>query len=162
MLEQSQDEKNRIIEDPEKQAAIGISFFKQVADYAQEKGVYFSIEANPSIYGTNYINTHLEAINLIKEVNHPHFRLNLDLGTMIENQEDVLSTLEMALPYTQHIHISEPYLEVIQERPLHQQLRDCLEQHKYQHVVSIEMKNPGNTATVLATLDYVAKLFDRR
>ena len=53
----------------------------------------FGMEANPPIYHTNFINDTQSAIELIEIVNSKGFRLNLDVGTMIENQESV-STLQ--------------------------------------------------------------------
>ena len=47
-----------------------------------------ALEANPPIYGTNFINGTASALSLIREVAHPAFTLNLDLGTMIHRKED--------------------------------------------------------------------------
>lgn len=40
------------------------------------------------MYNTNYINDTKAAIELIKRVDSKGFRWNLDMGTMIANEED--------------------------------------------------------------------------
>ena len=67
------------------------------------------MEANPAIYNTNYINTTQEALDLIREVGSDGFRLNLDVGTMLENGERPWSKgsgriLFLGLPNTRFVH----------------------------------------------------------
>ena len=64
---------------------IGIKFFKELGDYASEHNTIIGMEANPTLYNTNYINDTGAALELIKEVDSKGFLLNLDLGTMIYN-----------------------------------------------------------------------------
>ena len=64
-----------------------VPFFKELGDYAYINGVHIGMEPNPSIYNTNYINTTEEALILVHTVDSKGFLLNLDLGTMIENNE---------------------------------------------------------------------------
>ena len=59
-----------------------------------------------------------EAIEFIKTVDSPGCRLNVDVGTMIYNNESV-SVLEGRVDLISHVHISEPGLKPIEERQLH-------------------------------------------
>ena len=79
--------------------------------------------ANPTIYNTNYINTTQEALDLIGEVNSAGFRLNLDVGTMIQNSESA-EILRGEVNLINHIHISEPFLKPIQERKIHSEIAE--------------------------------------
>lgn len=146
--------KNRIMEDAS-QYPLAVEFFTRVADYAQEKGVYFSIEANPALYGTNFINTHKEAFDLVRVVNHPHFGVIVDVGSMIANEETV-AFLEEHIQQINHIHISEPYLVPIEQRDLHRDLFALLHRLSYDKVVSIEMQQPEDVQVLLNAMAYVA------
>ncbi len=118
--------------------SLAVEFFKLIGDYAAEKGTVIGMEANPSIYNTNYINSTEQALELIKRVNSGGFKLNLDVGTMIYNEED-LKTLIGKVGLINHVHISEPYLKPICERVLHEELIDILGREGYKGFVSIEM-----------------------
>lgn len=114
--------------------SIIINFFITIADYAKQKGIVISLEPNPTIYGTNFLNTTKETVDFIKRVNHPNLRLNLDLGAMIENNETIEKII-IDEDLINHIHISEPYLIPIKKRVLHSQLKRL----NYLGIVSIEM-----------------------
>ncbi len=96
------------------------------------------MEANPPIYNTNFINDTISAIKLIEQVGSDGFKLNLDLGTVIQNGEN-LSELIGKVSVINHVHISEPGLKPVEERKLHSELRDILAKENYQGFVSIEM-----------------------
>lgn len=116
-----------------------------------------SIEANPLIYNTNFINYTAEAINLAKDINHPGFKINLDLGTMIYYNEN-LSLLDRNMDLVNHVHISEPRLAKIEDRALHKDLFHLLKASDYKHYISIEMGKNNNTLTdVVNVMIYVAK-----
>ena len=150
--------RNRIIDHTD-QLAIGEKFFAACADYAETKNVVIGIEANPISYGTNYLNTTTEALALVKNVNSPNFKLNLDLGTLLDNQED-LKMVENFIPYVSHVHISEPALMPIISRPEHQYLAQILEYGGYQGWISIEMKNSGKSA-LFQSIERVSGVFKK-
>ncbi|MCK4870217.1 MAG: sugar phosphate isomerase/epimerase, partial [Gammaproteobacteria bacterium] len=79
---------------------ISIDFFRDIGNYAREHNVCFLLEATPKQYGADFIVNTSEAISLVKKVNNANFQLNLDLGTMISNNANFASILEMALPIT--------------------------------------------------------------
>lgn len=147
--------KNRNIVDYETQYELGVEFFYELAKFAQEKDVRFSIEANPLIYNTNYINTTQQAMQLIQQVNCSAFGLNLDLGTMIENKED-LRDVKTYLEYINHVHISEPYLAVIQERQEHKELLQILRSGGYNKAVCLEMKLNEEVYQLLGAMEYIS------
>ena len=95
--------------------AIAIKFFKEIGDYAGAHNTVIGMEANPPIYNTNFINDTKSAFDLIDTVNSDGFKLNLDLGTMIENGEDA-DELINKVELINHVHISEPGLKAIEHR----------------------------------------------
>lgn len=148
--------KNRNIKEASERT-LAIDFFRELGAYAFSKGTVLALEANPPIYGTNFINTTTEALELIKEVNSPGFLLNLDTGTMIYNEE-LPENLNFSL--INHVHISEPGMNPIIKRELHRQLFQLLKEHNYMNYISIEMKTQDTLTPVLHSLEYIKGLND--
>lgn len=133
------------------------SFFIRLASAAAKQSVVLALEANPPIYNTNYLNTTQEAFALAKKLARPGLAVNLDLGTVIHNGED-LEAFANDLPLVSHVHISEPGLVPIRPRPLHRQLAQLLAEHGYTGFVSVEMGR-ADFETVRRCLAYVAEVF---
>lgn len=150
--------KNRCIPEDKKISDI-VYFFKELGDYAYSKNTVFSIEPNPTIYNTNFINTTKEAFELVKLVNSKGLKVNVDFGTIIENNEDadiVINNLSLV----NHIHISEPYLEKIKMRDIHKLFSEKLKNTNYNGYVSIEMKKQDNIEDIKNVIDYVYDIFN--
>ena len=149
--------KNRIINDSKKNNKIIEEFFFEIGNYAIEKNVYFSIEPNPIIYGTNFINTTDQAIQIVKNLNNKGIKINLDLGAIIYNKEN-LNIVEKNIELINHIHISEPNLKVIIPRKIHKDLLKILKNNKYDGYISIEMGKQEDIKIVKETLNYVKRI----
>lgn len=130
---------------------IAVDFFRALGAYAVSKGTVIGLEANPPIYHTNFINDTRLALALIEEVGSDGFRLNLDVGTMVENNEDAAELIGKT-GLINHVHISEPGLVPVKERELHRELLKLLRSGGYDGFVSIEM---GKTEE-LSALEYAA------
>lgn len=137
-----------------------IEFFREIGDYAKSQGTVVGIEANPPVYQTNYINDTFSALDLVKKVDSEGFRLNLDVGTMIQNDEKV-HDLVGQVPYISHVHISEPLLKPIEKRELHRELYDLLSGENYQGFVSIEMGKTEDIAGLRYIIQYVYEVFGK-
>lgn len=137
---------------------VGVRFFQELGDYAATKGTVIGMEANPTIYNTNYINDTISAINLIKQVDSKGFLLNLDIGTMIQNEESILDLIGN-VKWINHVHISEPGLKPIAERAFHKDLKKILDDENYQGFVSIEMGKVDDMYVLESKLDYVRSVF---
>ncbi len=135
---------------------IAIDFFRSISDYAEKKGTVIGMEANPPIYNTNYINSTEQAFELIEKVNSRAFKLNLDVGTMIHNNESA-DILKGRINLINHVHISEPYLKPICERTLHKELIDILLSENYDRFVSVEMGKVEDLAEVTKVISYLKK-----
>lgn len=137
---------------------VAIAFFKELGDYAYQKGTCIGMEANPTIYNTNYINDTKSALDLIAQVDSKGFLLNLDVGTMIQNKEEA-DALIRQVHLINHVHISEPGLAPIEERELHRQLSKMLRDEHYEKYISIEMGKKEDTTALYSAMEYVRKVF---
>lgn len=151
---------------PHKQALdLAIEFFNQAGEIAQSKGTTLCIEANPPEYQCDFIQTTHEALELVKAVNHPGFRLHLDTSSMRLNGEDPEKVIAESFEWVRHIHFSEPYLGLVgaDENPLQRQLAGKLKSLGYAHWVSVEMRAgllESNPVAVETALNYMKTLFD--
>lgn len=141
----------------DKNTALG--FFKELGDYAYSKGTVIGMEANPPIYNTNYINDTESALDLIEKVDSRGFLLNLDVGTMIQNVEDI-KELAGKVSLINHVHISEPWLKPIEERAIHSELKALLVDGDYDRFISIEMGKVDDMSILEDKMAYVRSIFE--
>lgn len=145
--------KNRIAGALSKRQAddIALPFFARMAEAAHSRGVAFCLEPNPAVYACDYVRTVAEALAVIRQVDHPGLRLNLDTGIMHLNGEPVEATVAEALPATGHIHLSEPQLGVVGAGGVdHAAIAASLSARHYQGWVSIEMRSGWNTPDTIS------------
>lgn len=135
-----------------------IDFFNNIANYAVQKDVVIALEPNPVIYNTNFINTTKQAFEFVKRIDNPSLLVNIDCGTIIENNEN-LEIIEENIHLVNHIHISEPNLDVIKKRNLHKELAKLLKKTSYDKFVSIEMKNFDDVEILKQTIEYIKEIF---
>lgn len=149
--------KNRVIPN-HSQYSIAIEFFRKLGEYASLKKTVVAIEPNPPLYNTNFINTTEDAFTLCCDVNSTGIGVNVDFGTIIENNES-LDIIERNLQFVNHIHISEPNLVKIEKRPLHRELAAILNEGNYKKFVSIEMKQYEDISVIKETIDYITEVY---
>jgi sugar phosphate isomerase/epimerase len=144
--------RNRNMSNPD-QLPIAIDFFRIIGEFAILHKTIIAIEPNPAYYGTNFINTTGDAFEICREINCVGIKINVDMGTIIhysENIEFINDNIELV----NHIHISEPQLEIIKKRKIHKKLKEL----NYNNWFSIEMKNIGNINTVKKTVNYIKEI----
>ena len=149
--------KNRDTEDVASAMPIAIEFFKEIGDYAVEHNTVVALEPNPTIYNTHFMNYTEQAVEMAYKSSSEGIKVNVDLGTIIYNEEDV-NYLKQIPEYINHVHISEPGLNPIQYRKLHNQLFDILSSIHYDKFISIEMGNKGDLDNVKSIINYVSKI----
>ena len=147
--------KNRSI-NSKKDIATALEFFEDIGEFAYEHNTVLALEPNPTIYGTNFMNTTQEAIDICRKVGSKGIGVNFDFGTLIQNQENIQNCLNN-LDVINHVHISEPYLEIIKQRKTHRELIRSLQQNGYKNYVSIEMKEQS-IQDVLKTIYYLQEV----
>ncbi len=112
--------------------------FKKISFFAQKNKVIFCIEANPKIYNTKFLTHTKHAIYFVKKINNRFLRVNLDLGTIIYNKEN----LEDLLKYKHligHAQISSPGLRnLLRYKKQIINFLDKLKKFNYNRIVSIE------------------------
>jgi len=150
--------RNRDTDDIPRNYPIAIDFFREIGDYAAEHNTTIAIEANPPIYNTRFINKTEQAVEIAYKCNCEGIKVNVDLGTIIYNKEDI-NYLKQIPGYINHIHISEPKLALIEKTKLHHELYKILIGMDYSHYVSIEMRNNYSIGDVKATVNYIKETF---
>lgn len=145
---------------------VAIDFFSEVAMYAAQQGTCVSIEANPAVYNTNFINYTSQAFDLVRCIAREvgknaakGFKVNFDLGTVLTNGENIYELLtEENIAMINHVHFSEPNLRVIRERREHREVIRLLEDAGYDRYVSLEMRMPENQNELFEAIDYLDSL----
>ena len=145
---------------------ISEEFFEEITYDAAERNVCIAIEANPTIYRTNFINDTERAFDLVKFIQRKvdknvadAIKVNLDFGTIISNKEKITSILtEENIPLISHVHISEPNLATLKKRKAHEDVITRLEKSGYNGYVSIEMKMPPRVVELIASIEYIRSL----
>ncbi|WP_426265752.1 sugar phosphate isomerase/epimerase family protein [Sphingomonas sp. LHG3443-2] len=136
--------------------AIAIDFFSALAPVFEEHGTAIAFEANAAHYGCNFVTTTRQAIDLVRAIDRPGVRLQIDTGTILLEGEDPRVLVEAA-PLSVHAHVSEPDLRPIgQGNCDHARLAPSLKASGYRGFVSVEMRctpdwaaNLGRAAAVL-------------
>jgi len=137
---------------PEAEAmSIAIDFFSELGEIAHRFGVIVGMEPNPPQYGCDFVRTTGEALELIRRVDHPGFRLHLDSAILTMNGEDPDEAIRSGIEYLEHFHISEPDLAVIGTgRTDHARFATLLRNYNYQHWVSVEMRAGWTSPNTIA------------
>lgn len=134
-------------------------FLDEASSRTYAHNVTLALEANPKIYHTNFANSTEQAIQIIRELNNPGLKLNLDFGTILENGESV-RVLEDSMDLISHVHISEPYLKPVRHRKEHSDLKQMLLINGYQQYISLEMGAQDSLETLKSSLEYIKEVFD--
>jgi uncharacterized protein YaaR (DUF327 family) len=76
---------------------------------------------------------------LVKKINSKFFKLNLDLGTVIENNESFKNVIEDHIKAIGHVQISVPYLkDIMPYKNTVMKFIKELKRNNYQKYISIE------------------------
>ncbi len=133
-------------------------FFFSLGEYAKENGTILSLEPNPAIYNTNFLNYTKDTCEFVKEINSDGLKVNIDFGTILENDENphLIKTYKNIV---NHIHLSVPYLEYVEKREEHKTLKKVFDKIGYQGYLSIEMKNQNDIEKVKKSVLYMKEMF---
>lgn len=148
--------KNRIYSDYASDYDIAIAFFSELGDYCNLKGVTISIEANPAIYGGNFLLNTKESYDFVSRVDHQNIKMQLDLGAIIANDETI-ADIEQYFDKIVHVHLSRPGLKFDQRPEFDLILFQLLKRLDYQGYLSIEMLS-NNVREVKNAIEYVCSI----
>lgn len=124
---------------------IAINFFNHLGDIAQQEGVYFCLEPNPVCYGANFMINSAETAFVVRQVNHPAIKMQLDTGAIIINKENINDILQQNADIIGHIHLSEPELAPLgYSGANHTHIANALYHALPNSIATIEMLAPQN------------------
>ena len=117
-----------------------VLFFRKLGDIAQACGVTICLEPNPTCYGANFMTTSAETAVVVRAIDHPAIRMQLDTGALAINGEDPFTVLEDCAELIGHIHASEPDLLPLGDGGTdHEKMARAVAHYLPGHVVTIEM-----------------------
>jgi D-psicose/D-tagatose/L-ribulose 3-epimerase len=117
-----------------------VSFFRQLGQMASDHGVMVCLEPNPTRYHCNFMTNTDEAAQMVRAVNHPSIRMQLDTGTITINQESAAAMVSAHADVIGHVHASEPDLRPLGDAGCdHTSVAQALRSLLPDHVVTIEM-----------------------
>lgn len=121
-----------------------LDFFYRLGEIAKAEDATVCLEANPAVYGTNFLTTTDEAASFVRKLNHSNIKLQLDLGTVYTNNETA-ETIDSVSDIVGHIHLSEPSLVPLAindhyHREVGKKLISCFSRSMFQtRILTIEM-----------------------
>ena len=78
-------------------------------DPAARRGVTLAFEPlGPA--ETDFVNTVAEGIELVKRINHPNFRINIDVKAMSSEPRPIADVIRSAKGYVAHVQVNDPNL----------------------------------------------------
>lgn len=117
-------------------------FFGKAADVAQKLGVILCLETNPPAYSCNFMVKMDETAKVVSRINHPHVRMQLDIGAMLMNQESA-ELIKKYTPLIGHIHLSEPHLKPLgSQNSNHAPYAEAFSVFQKDTLATIEMVKP--------------------
>lgn len=75
-------------------------------DLAAERGVTLCMEALP-VEQTNFVTSLAEAVQMVEEVDHPHFQTMFDVHNACHETEALPELVRRYLPHMRHVHVNE-------------------------------------------------------
>ena len=94
-----------------KEQALGYAreVFQPSLDPAARRGVTLAFEPlGPA--ETDFVNTAAEAIDLVRQIDHPSFRINLDVKAMSSEQQSITEVIRSAKGHVAHVQVNDPNL----------------------------------------------------
>ncbi|KAI9105559.1 xylose isomerase-like protein [Phlyctochytrium arcticum] len=139
--------------------------WKELGAYSTDHNVVLCLEANPKDYGCDYLYNASQAAAAVRRVNHPGFRLHVDLACMTLAGDQIAEIVRENKDIIYHVHISEPYLEDFATPKCdHAMFARTLQEQLWESPVkiSLEMKNgDDNPARVKTAVELVgSRYFD--
>ncbi|HEH9433216.1 TPA: sugar phosphate isomerase/epimerase [Aeromonas sobria] len=129
---------------------ISIDFFRRLGAIAESYGVVICLEPNPECYQSNFMTNSIDTANIVQEVNHPHIRMQLDIGAMNINNEDPAKIIKSVAPIIHHIHISEPQLAPLnKDNPYHIKAAEAIQTYLPEMPMTIEMLTSNSYSSIV-------------
>ena len=92
---------------------VAVEFFRRLGNSASVHGVRVCLEPNPPCYGAKFMTNSAETAAIVKQVDHPAIRMQLDTGAMALNDEAPEAVIASYSTLIGHVHASEPDLATL-------------------------------------------------
>lgn len=147
-------EKNSNYEETRKRAK---EVFMSTLDKAEKRGVIICLEPLARCE-TDFINTAEQAVSLIKEIDHPSFKLHLDVKAMSDEEKQIPETIKKNKDYLFHFHANDanglgPGFGRVDFAPIIKALKSV----EYSRFISVEVfdLSPGQKRIAEESLAYL-------
>lgn len=124
-----------------------IDFCLTLCESIEDHGTCFCFEPL-GLNKMDFINSVEDSLRIVRALEHPALRVQLDAEALSDNNEILESTFQAAKPYLVHVHANEPGFDVLGSSGMvdHAAIGAHLKNINYQGFVSIEqrMKNENN------------------
>ena len=130
-------------------ADIANEFFCRLGDIAADQDTVICLEPNPPAYGANFMTDAATTAEVVRAVNHPAIRMQLDVGALTLNGESAAEVLATNSDIVAHIHASEPQLKVLGDCGTdHRPVSAAIQRYCPDRIVTIEMREDGNAPLI--------------
>lgn len=120
-------------------------FFRKLGDFAAGHDAVICLEPNPPAYGANFMTDADTTAAIVRAVDHPAIRMQLDVGALTLNGESASEVLATHGGLVAHIHASEPHLTFLGNCGTdHGPVATAIRRHCPNLVVAIEMLEDKN------------------
>ena len=131
---------------------IAQDFFRKLGDIAADQDTVICLEPNPPIYGANFMTDVRTTAEVVRVVDHPSIRMQLDVGALTLNGERAAEVLATNADIVSHIHASEPQLNVLGDCGTdHGPVAAAIREHCPDRIVTVEMRE--DEASPMDSLD---------
>lgn len=135
--------KNRIkgVMTNEDALCVAVDFFKKLTSHWSPVGPFLALEANPPLYGCDFVINNTEAVKLVELVGNSQFRWHLDYGCAKLSGEDPVSIVKNWRVLPSHVHLSEKNLGPLVKEKFdgYVSFLTELEKRDYNGIVTLEM-----------------------
>ena len=129
---------------------MSVDFFRRLGAIAESYGVIICLEPNPECYQANFMTNSIDTAVIVREINHAHIRMQLDIGAMDINNEDPAKIIKLVAPIIHHIHISEPQLAPLNKANVyHHKAADAIQTYLPNMPLTIEMLTTNSFSSIV-------------
>ena len=122
-------------------ANIARDFFRKLGGIAADQDTMICLEPNPPVYGANFMTDASTTAEVVRAVDHPAIRMQLDVGALTLNGERAAEVLAADADIVAHIHASEPQLKVLGDCGTdHGLVAAAIRERCSDRIVTIEMR----------------------
>lgn len=135
--------------------------FAEVLPLAKQRNVTIALEPL-SRKETDFVNTCAEGIKMIEEIDHPNFKIHLDVNAMSDEDKPIAQIITSAKDYLFHFHANDPnHLGPGFGEVKYEPIREALEGIGYTKYISVEAFDftPGVEVIAEKSIEYLKRIF---